>query len=73
VAAVTEATELDVLGPAATPALPAAAVERLPRGELGIAELDADPFWRLAAAFLVDCRREQTRRAYISAQELLRQ
>ena len=66
----TEASELDVLRPAAAPALPAplpaAAVERLPRGELGIPELDADPFWRLVAAFLVDCRREQTRRAYFN-------
>ena len=65
-AVVSEARELDVLRPAAAPALPAAAVERLPRGELGIPELDDDPFWRLAAAFLVDCRREQTRRAYFN-------
>jgi integrase/recombinase XerD len=65
-AAVTEASELDVLGPAAVPALPAAAVDRLPRGELGIREVDEDPFWRLVAAFLVDCRREQTRRAYFN-------
>ena len=48
------------------PALPAAAVERLPRGELGDAALDEDPFWRLVAAFLVDCRRAQTRRAYFN-------
>jgi integrase/recombinase XerD len=66
VASVTEVSELDVLRPEAAPALPAAAVERLPRGELGIPELDDDPFWRLAAAFLVDCRREQTRRAYFN-------
>src|SRR4051794_37372577 len=48
------------------PELPASTVERLPRGELGIPELDADPFWRLVAAFLVECRREQTRRAYFN-------
>ena len=48
------------------PALPAAAVARLPRGELGVPELDEDPFWRLVAAFLVDCRRPQTRRAYFT-------
>ena len=29
-------------------------------------ELDEDPFWRLVAAFLVDCRRPQTRRAYFT-------
>jgi hypothetical protein len=29
----------------AAPELPAAAVERLPRSELGIPDLDADPFW----------------------------
>jgi hypothetical protein len=50
----------------AAPQLPAGAVERLPRSELGIADLDADPFWRLVAAFLVECRREQTRRAYFN-------
>ena len=66
VASITEASELDVLRPAVVPTLPAAAVERLPRGELGIPELDDDPFWRLVAAFLVDCRREQTRRAYFN-------
>ena len=71
-AAVTEASELDVLGPAvaqalpAAPELPALAVERLPRGELGIPERDDDPFWRLVAAFLIECRREQTRRAYFN-------
>jgi site-specific recombinase XerC len=48
------------------PALPTAAVERLPRGELGVPELDEDPFWRLASAFLVECRRAQTRRAYFT-------
>jgi site-specific recombinase XerD len=48
------------------PALPAAAVERLPRGELGGPELDEDPFWRLVAAFLVECMRPQTRRAYFT-------
>jgi hypothetical protein len=40
-----------------------AAVDRLPRGEFGVHELDEDPFWRLASAFLVGCRRAQTRRA----------
>ena len=70
-ASVSEASELDVVPaaaapPAPAPELPAAAVERLPRGELGVPELDADPFWRLVAAFLVDCRREQTRRAYFN-------
>jgi len=50
----------------AAPALPAAAVDRLPRGELGVPELDEDPFWRLASAFLVECRRAQTRRAYFT-------
>jgi hypothetical protein len=29
----------------------------LPQGELGVPELDGDPFWRLVLAFLVDCRR----------------
>lgn len=64
----TEADDLDlgILRPALAPALPAAAVDRLPRGELGIPELDEDPFWRLASAFLVDCRRQQTRRAYFN-------
>jgi len=51
---------------ALAPALPAAAVERLPRGELGVPDLDADPFWRLVSAFVVDCRRVQTRRAYVN-------
>ena len=72
---VREASELDVdvVGPVAAPValpvapeLPAVAVERLPRGELGIPELDDDPFWRLVAAFLVEQRREQTRRAYFN-------
>jgi hypothetical protein len=73
---VSEANELDVdvVGPAvaasaalpAPPELPAAAVDRPPRGELGIPELDDDPFWRLVAAFLVEQRREQTRRAYFN-------
>ena len=65
--------DVDVVRPAAAPLalpaapeLPAAAVERLPRSELGIADLDADPFWRLVAAFLFECRREQTRRAYFN-------
>ena len=75
VASMSQIRELDVevVGPAAAaavlpapPELPAAAVERLLRGELGIPELDADPFWRLVAAFLVECRREQTRRAYFN-------
>lgn len=75
VAPVSEARELDVdvVGPVGAPAalpappeLPAAAVERLPRGELGIPELDDDPFWRLVAAFLIEQRREQTRRAYFN-------
>jgi hypothetical protein len=35
-------------------------------GELGVAGLDEDPFWRLVAAFLVECRRAQTRRAYFT-------
>jgi site-specific recombinase XerD len=54
------------LGLAVAPALPAAAVDRLPRGELGVPEVDEDPFWRLVAAFLVECRRAQTRRAYFT-------
>jgi hypothetical protein len=39
---------------------------RSSRGELGVPELDDDPFWRLASAFLVECRRAQTRRAYFT-------
>ena len=58
--------ELDVLRIPPAPALPAGAVDRLPRGELGIPELDEDPFWRLVAAFLIECRRPQTRRAYFT-------
>ena len=58
--------ELDVLRIPPAPALPAAAVDRLPRGELGVPELDEDPYWRLVAAFLVECRRAQTRRAYFT-------
>jgi site-specific recombinase XerD len=58
--------ELDVLGIPSAPALPAAAIDRLPRGELGVPELDEDPYWRLVAAFLVECRRAQTRRAYFT-------
>ncbi|MCA1700040.1 MAG: hypothetical protein LC790_14515 [Actinobacteria bacterium] len=42
--------ELGVVARPAAPALPAAAVERLPRGELGVPELDGDPFWRLVSA-----------------------
>jgi site-specific recombinase XerD len=60
------ANELDVLRIPPAPALPAAAVDRLPRGQLGIPNPDEDPFWRLVAAFLVECRRAQTRRAYFS-------
>jgi hypothetical protein len=44
----------------------AAAVDELPRGELGDPELDQDPFWRLVAAFLVEFDRRQTRRAYFN-------
>jgi hypothetical protein len=40
-----------------------AALDRLPRHALGVPELDADPAWRLAAAFLVGFR-GHTRRAY---------
>ena len=58
--------ELDVLRIPPAPPLPAAAVDRLPRGELGVPELDEDPYWRLAAAFLVECRRAQTQRAYFT-------
>ena len=58
--------ELNVLRIPPAPALPTAAVARLPRGELGVPELDDDPFWRLVAAFLIECRRAQTRRAYFT-------
>src|SRR5664280_3498437 len=40
-----------------------AALDRLPRHAPGVPELDADPAWRLAAAFLVGFR-GHTRRAY---------
>ena len=63
---VTDLAQQDVFRMPPAPALPAAAVDRLPRGELGVPELDADPYWRLVAAFLVDCRRAQTRRAYFT-------
>lgn len=52
---------MGVSGPSARPS--AAALERLPQHALGILELDADPAWRLAAAFLVGFR-GHTRRAY---------
>lgn len=39
------------------------ALDRLPQTALGVPELDADPAWRLAAAFLVGFR-DHTRRAY---------
>jgi site-specific recombinase XerD len=58
--------QLDVVRIPPAPVLPGAAVDRLPRGELGVPELDEDPFWRLVAAFLVECRRAQTRRAYFT-------
>ncbi len=48
-----------------TPALSSAALDRLPRHALGIPELDANPAWRLAAAFLMG-HRGQTRRAYFN-------
>ena len=48
--------ELEVLRIPPALALPAAAVARPPRGELGVPELDEDPFWRLVASFLVECR-----------------
>src|SRR5918997_2302854 len=63
---VSELAQRDVFRMPAAPALPGAAVARLPRGEFGVDELDADPFWRLVAAFLVECRRAQTRRAYFT-------
>jgi integrase/recombinase XerD len=61
--------EVDALQPLRlpdAPALPPTAVDRLPRGEFGVPELEEDPYWRLAAAFLVECRRAQTRRAYFT-------
>jgi hypothetical protein len=56
-------TEIDAIEPLRLPVAPAlpTAADRLPRGELGVSELDEDPFWRLVAAFLVECRRQQTR------------
>jgi hypothetical protein len=51
--------------PAVGPGPPSAALERLPTACLGVPELDADPAWRLAAAFLVGFR-GHTRRAYFS-------
>ena len=61
-----DVNELGLIALPPAPGLPTAAVDRLPRGELGVPELDADPFWRLVSAFLVDCRRAQTRRAYFN-------
>jgi hypothetical protein len=63
---VTEISKRDVFRMPPAPALPTVAVARLPRGEFGVTELDEDPFWRLVAAFLVECRRAQTRRAYFT-------
>ncbi len=40
-------------------------LDRLPQQALGLPELDADPAWRLAAAFLVGFR-GNTRRAYFN-------
>ena len=42
-----------------------AALARLPSGALGVPELDADPAWRLAAAFLVGFR-GHTRKGYFN-------
>src|SRR5664280_1923610 len=42
-----------------------AALDRLPSGALGVPELESDPAWRLAAAFLVGFR-GHTRRAYFN-------
>jgi hypothetical protein len=63
---VTDLAQRDVFLMPPAPALPAAAVARLPHGELGVDDLDEDPVWRLVAAFLVECRRAQTRRAYLT-------
>ena len=43
----------------------AAALARLPDAPLGVPGLDADPAWRLAAAFLLGYR-GHTRRAYFA-------
>jgi integrase/recombinase XerD len=47
------------------PGVPSVGLDRLPDGALGVPELDSDPAWRLAAAFLVGFR-GHTRRAYFS-------
>jgi len=52
-------TESDLSSPVA------AALARLPEHAVGVPELDADPAWRLAAAFLVGFR-GHTRRAYFN-------
>src|SRR5664279_3809378 len=52
-------------GPPPSPAAEAAALARLPAAGLGVPGLDADPAWRLAAAFLVGYR-GHTRRAYFA-------
>ena len=54
---------MGVSGPLAR--LNAAALARLPDQALGVPELDGDPAWRLAAAFLVGFR-GHTRRAYFN-------
>ena len=41
---VTETSPLDVVRLLSGPALPAAGVDRLPRGELGVPELDEDAY-----------------------------
>jgi integrase/recombinase XerD len=56
-------TEITRLQP--SPAALDVALDRLPNGTLGVPELDSDPAWRLAAAFLVGFR-GHTRRAYFS-------
>lgn len=47
------------------PRSPVNPLDRLPQAALGVPELDADPAWRLAAAFLVGFR-GHTRRAYFN-------
>jgi integrase/recombinase XerD len=47
------------------PRSPVEPLDRLPQAALGVPELDADPAWRLAAAFLVSFR-GHTRRAYFN-------